>query len=65
MKSDLIAVLDVLFDNPSVAPDLEAVKNIASGSEHPVELMAELVRLLWLADEKPFEFDDAVVELYE
>lgn len=65
MKSDLIAILDILLDDPSHEPDLAAIKTIAYTTNQPIALMAEVVRLLWLAAEKPEEFDKAVVALYE
>lgn len=65
MKSDLIRILDVCFDNPSEAPDLAAVKNIAAATDKPITLMAELVHLLWLAAEREPDFDKAVCALYE
>lgn len=65
MKSDLIKILDVLFDEPSHEPDLSAVRNIAATTYYPITLMAEVVRLMWLAAERPAEFDEAVSALYE
>lgn len=65
MKSDLIAILDIVMDDPSHEPDLAAVKTIAATAEKPIALMAEVVRLLWLAAEREQEFDKAVVALYE
>ena len=65
MKSDLIKIIDVLFDDPKHEPDLAVVKNIAAATDKPIALMAEVVRLLWLADERPDEFGEALVALYE
>lgn len=65
MKYDLIAILDTVMDQPNVEPDLAAVKTIAYTTNQPIALMAEVVRLLWLAAEKPEEFDKAVCALYE
>lgn len=65
MKSDLIAIIDVLLDIPSSEPDLAAVKNIAATTEAPIELLAQVVRLLWLAGERPEQFDAEISELYE
>lgn len=65
MKSDLIKVLDVLMDSPDTEPDMAAIKNIAALTPMPVTLLAEVVRLMWLACERPHEFDSAVLALYE
>lgn len=65
MKSDLIKILDVLMDSPETAPDMAAIKNIAALTPLPVTLLAEVVRLMWLAAERPSEFDEAVFALYE
>lgn len=65
MKSDLIAIIDVLLDIPSSEPDLAAVKNIAATTETPIELLAQVVRLLWLSGERPEQFDAEISELYE
>lgn len=65
MKTDLISVIDILLDEPGVEPDLAAIKTIAYSTSKPVALMAEVVRLLWLAAEKPEEFDKEICALYE
>lgn len=65
MKSDLIKILDVLLDEPNNSPDMAAIKNIAATTPLPVTLLAEVVRLMWLACERPHEFDEAVLALYE
>lgn len=64
MKTDLIRILDIVMDDPKTTPDLAAIKTIAYSTSKPVALMAEVVQLLWLAAERPREFDDAVLELY-
>lgn len=65
MKSDLIKILDVLFDQPKHEPDMAAIKNIAATTPLPVTLLAEVVRLMWLCGENPDEFDKEVSALYE
>lgn len=65
MKTDLIQVLDVLMDSPEESPDMNAISAIAAGTDKPIALMCALVEMLWLASEKPEEFDEAVCALYE
>lgn len=65
MKADLIRILDVCMDDPCHEPDLAAIKTIAGSTDKPIALMAEVVKLLWLAAERPDAFDQAVSALYE
>lgn len=65
MKTDLIRILDIVMDDPKTTPDLAAIKTIAYSTSKPVALMAEVVQLLWLAAEKPEEFDKEICALYE
>jgi hypothetical protein len=65
MKSDLIAIIDTLLDDPTCEPDLAAIKTIAATTHAPITLMAEVVRLMWLCAERPSEFDAAVMDLYD
>lgn len=63
-KSEVIQILDVLFDDTSCPPDLNIVANIAAGSSQPIALMCAVVQLLWMSGEVPEEFDKAVESLY-
>lgn len=65
MKSDLIKIIDVLLDSPADEPDMAAIKNIAYTTPLPVTLLAEVVRLMWLAGESPADFDKEICALYE
>lgn len=64
-KSEIIRVLDVLLDDPQSGPDMNVISQIAAGSSTPIGLLQDVVYLLWLCAERPLEFDEAVVGLYE
>lgn len=65
MDSELMQVLDILMDDPTSEPDTSAVSAVIAGSSKPIALVQGLVRLLWLAAERPDEFDTEVVALCE
>lgn len=65
LNDELVQLLDVLLDQPDREPDLNIVSHVIAGSQQPIALTQQLVLLLWLAAERPHEFDQRVLDLYE
>lgn len=65
LNSELSQLLHVLMDEPDHEPDLNIVSHVIAGSEQPIALTQQLVLLLWLAAERPDEFDQRVLDLNE
>ena len=63
MNPELMQIMDILMDEPNQMPDLEAVSTIIAGTDKPIALVQGLVYLLWLAAEKPEDFDAEIVRL--
>lgn len=61
--SELEQIIDVLFDDPTTIPDMNIISHIAAGSERPIGLLKDVVYILWLASERPDEFDEMVKAL--
>ena len=63
MNPDLIKIMDILWDEPERIPDLGAISEVIQASKKPIALVQGLVYLLWLASERPDDFDVEVARL--
>lgn len=63
-NSEVIQILDICMQEPDTPPDRNAISAVAAGSSTPIALLSEVVRLLWLAAERPEDFDGEVNNLY-
>lgn len=62
-SKELAQILDILWDEPGHAPDMNLVSHVVAGSAQPIRLLQDVVYVLWLALETPQEFDKVVGEL--